>query len=174
MTTLAPDLDTAAPPDGYPERDWADDGLYYVAPELHPWYIAAAETGTGSFDEWRDPNFAKPRLSIPDARGDLVDTPATYEPWAHIVRRDRARVLHRSHLDHLATEARRRPCVVCGARLLPYEMRQVKGAAEGMTACPADAELLERELSARAVILDGITRQQAVQAAADRLLGGTD
>lgn len=167
MQTATP----VAPPEGYPEPDFTDDGTFRVAPELREWYVSAAESGVGSREDWGSVRDKGLTATVPDETGKMqMQQPVDYPLWAHLVRRDRARQLLAAHRQQVQREAAKRPCVVCGTRLDAMYLKAIPNPLGTAYACQDDVGPLKAELHARAMLPMGVTRQQAVMAAADRLL----
>lgn len=159
-----------APPRGYPDAVWHDDGVFAVDVELRPFYVAVADAGTGSVAEWRDvPKDATARIPMPD--GSFEIRPLDFDTFSHVRRRNAARN-RKAHEERETAEAIRTTveCVVCGLREHFARMKTVRVGDVSAIACPDDAALLEAELRSREPIAENRTRSDAVHAAADRLM----
>ncbi|MCR2801167.1 hypothetical protein QNO21_07590 [Microbacterium sp. zg-Y818] len=163
-----------APPKGYPDDEWQDEGFFAVPEDLRAVYVEVAEMGEGSITKWRNvPPTLK--ISIPGPKGERREEPVEYETWAHITRRDRARqvIVTRARAEEYRRE-NARECPVCGAVQNWRDMRLVKAGSIQILACVADAPDLQAELHAQERLASGRPRGAVVREVAERLTANSD
>jgi len=115
-----------------------------------------------------------PRVAVPDEKGAMSDVPATWELWAHLMRRDHARISVRQvAADALQTARERAVCGVCGGVGVWWNMSALRVALGTVWACKECAPMVQDEVRRRAILHDGRTRGQAVAELLDSMESST-